>query len=160
MKWSELIGNATDVATSEEKYALYYFDRNDAIAEIVIRLLLNEDRKSVDIGKQMCALFHKAHIPDGEDHLHFLVKGHKIASINKNGTVNDKGHGTTLLRLALNNAASHYPGFKKPRDGLIEQLMADPYRQFNEGFTPGTLLIPRPVQLQSLAMFSRLAFNS
>lgn len=44
-------------------FAFYHFESDDAVAETVIRLLLNEEKPRVDLGKGRSILFHQAHVP-------------------------------------------------------------------------------------------------
>jgi hypothetical protein len=118
-----------------EKLVIYHFDQDDPIAEFIVRALLNEHRSSVDLGKGRSILCHKAHVPNTEDHLHFLVKGAKIAAINKSGSAHDGSHGAELQRWALDGMRQYYPNFTVPPEGLIEALMGEsPSRLLTEAF--------------------------
>ncbi|KQI72390.1 hypothetical protein AN191_09805 [Loktanella sp. 5RATIMAR09] len=103
-----------------ETVVFYHFDETDRTAEVVIRLLLNEAKPRVDLGKGRAIIHHKAHIPNNQDHLHFEVKGTRFAAINKDGTAHDRSHGIKLQRWAVDGASKHYPDFRVPKDGLIE----------------------------------------
>lgn len=107
---------------TQARYAIYHYATGDQVAELVLNELLNEAKQYVDLGKGRSIMFHKAHIPDGQDHLHFRVDGAKIAAVNKDGSAHDRSHGVQLQRWAMDGAKSHYPDFKLPKDGLIEQL--------------------------------------
>jgi hypothetical protein len=104
---------------------IYHFETADRVAEVIVRLLLNEAKPFVDLGKGRAILHHKAHIPNTQDHLHFRVKGTNIAAINKDGSAHDKSHGIELQKWATVGAKKHYPDFKIPKDGLIESIFAD-----------------------------------
>jgi hypothetical protein len=133
--------------TPAEKLIIYHFAHGDAVAELIVRALLNEQRPSVDLGKGRSIIFHKSHVPNTEDHLHFLVKGAKIAAINQSGSAHDKSHGVQLQRWALDGMRQHYPEFKPPPDGLIEALMSDgsPHA-LNEAFDPNKELLSRSIR--------------
>jgi hypothetical protein len=138
-------------AKSHERFVFYHFDPADRVAEVVIRLLLNEEKPSVELGKGRSILFHKAHVLNTQDHLHFQVKGAKIAAVNKDGTAHDQSHGFKLQKWAMEGAAKHYPDFKIPKDRIIEQLMAEPGNQvLNEGFVGGDINIPLAIQTLAL----------
>lgn len=134
-----------------QRMVIYHFEQSDEVAETIVRLLLNEEKPSVDLGKGRRILFHIAHVPTGEDHLHFRVKGKNIAAINKSGTAHDKSHGVKLQRWALDGMEQHYPGFKRPVDGVIECLMGKPtaggIQTLNENFTRKEVLLPRARRL-------------
>ena len=107
------------------KLVIYHFDADDAVARQLVFEVLTEAKKSVDLGQGKSIVHHKAHIPDGQDHLQFMVKGRKVYSVNKDGTAHDRSHGKKMQRWALDGAAAHYPGFKMPDDGLIEAILAN-----------------------------------
>jgi hypothetical protein len=133
-------------------YAFYYFDTSDNVAETVIRLLLNEDKSRVDLGQNKSIIFHRAHTEVNQDHLHFLVKGDKIAAVNRDGTAHDSSHGVRLQKWALNGAAQHYPEFRMPKDGLIERLMVEAGAQMlNEEIGGANVLIPRAVITEAIS---------
>ena len=119
----ELRASWSGRASNAEKLVIYHFDQDDPVAESTVRSLLNEQHPRVDLGKGRSIIFHRAHIPSTEDHLHFLVKGAKIAAINQSGTAHDRSHGVQLQRWALDGMQQYYPDFKLPPDGLIEALM-------------------------------------
>ena len=108
-----------------ERVAVYHFATVDLIASAILTSLLMEALPRVDLGKGRSIMFHKAHVPGTEDHLHFLVKGSKIAAINKSGAAHDRSQGVELQKWAINGARQHYPDFNIPDDGLIEQLYSD-----------------------------------
>lgn len=105
-----------------ERLAIYHFATDDAVAALLIHTLLTEAVPSVDLGKGRSIMFHKAHVPNTQDHLHFLVKGDKFAAINKDGSAHDASHGIKLQRWAIDGAKQYYPDFKMPKGGLIEQV--------------------------------------
>ncbi|QNL18856.1 hypothetical protein HXX25_05545 [Hyphobacterium sp. CCMP332] len=117
-----LIETIKSITDPEPVFIFYHFDVGDRDAEILIRLLLREAKPYVDLGKGRAIMHHKAHIPNGQDHLHFRVKGSCIAAINKDGSAHDQSHGKTLQKWAMDGARAHYPDFVVPPDGLIEQL--------------------------------------
>lgn len=124
----------------------YHFETTDRVAEVVIRLLLNEAKPYVDLGKGRAILHHKAHIPNTQDHLHFRVKGTNIAAINKDGSAHDKSHGVELQKWATDGAKKHYPDFHVPKDGLIESIFSDDTALLTETTNHGWVLLSREVQ--------------
>lgn len=128
-----------------EKLVIYHFAQDDPVAEFIVRALLNEQRPAVDLGKGRSMLFHKAHVPNTEDHLHFFVKGARIAAINRSGTAHDGSHGVQLQRWALDGIKQHYPDFTLPPNGLIEALMSNNLSQqlLTEAFDENTVLVSR-----------------
>lgn len=104
---------------------IYHFETADRVAEVIVRLLLNEAKPYIDLGKGRAILHHKAHIPNTQDHLHFRVKGTNIAAFNKDGSAHDKSHGIQLQKWATDGAKKHYPDFNIPTDGLIESIFSD-----------------------------------
>ena len=141
MKVAEILGEVIR-RKSRPKLAIYHFDSEDLIAPIIIRALLCEALPSVDLGKGRSIIFHKAHTGEGQDHLHFRVKGATISSVNRDGSAHDRSHGIQLQRWATDGAKAHYPGMKMPPKGLIEQLVIEPdASQFlTEGAGPRTLI--------------------
>ncbi len=145
----------------KEIFVLYHFNPDDRTAEKVIRLLLNEDKRRVDFGQGRTIIFHRATVPNTFDHLHFQVKGTNIAAINRDGTAHDRSHGIKLQRWALDGMANHYPGFKPPKDGIIESLMAAPLSpgsqvlNENECFIEGATMIPRAVLILAVEAASK-----
>ncbi len=133
-----------------QRMVIYHFEESDVVAQAIVRLLLNEEKPSVDLGKGRSILFHTAHVPTGEEHLHFRVKGKNIAAINKSGTAHDKSHGVKLQRWALDGMEQHYPDFKRPVDGVVECLMGKPtaggIQTLNEDFTPEEMLLSKAIR--------------
>lgn len=124
----------------------YHFDASDRVAEVVVRLLLNEAKPYVNLGKGRAILHHKAHIPDTQDHLHFRVKGTNIAAINKDGSAHDKSHGVKLQKWATNGAKMHYPDFHIPDDRLIESIFSEDVALLTEAADCKQVLLSREVQ--------------
>lgn len=124
----------------------YHFETTDRVAEVVIRLLLNEAKPYVDLGKGRAILHHNAHIPNTQDHLHFRVKGTNIAAINKDGSAHDKSHGVTLQKWATDGAKRYYPDFHIPKDGLIESIFSDDAALLIEAKDCGQMLLSPEVQ--------------
>jgi hypothetical protein len=134
----------------QDRYAIYHYATGDQVAELVLNELLNEAKKYVDLGKGRSIMFHKAHIPDGQDHLHFRVDGAKIAAVNKDGSAHDRSHGVQLQRWAIDGAKAHYPDFKLPKDGLIEQLHMPEDRTLLLEAVEGRVLVSKAVRLLAL----------
>lgn len=124
----------------------YHFDTSDRVAEVVIRLLLNEAKPYVDLGKGRAIMHHKAHVPKTQDHLHFRVKGTNIAAINKDGSAHDKSRGVQLQKWATDGAKQHYPDFHIPDDGLIESIFAEDAVLLTEAAEHGQVLVSLEVQ--------------
>lgn len=124
----------------------YHFDTSDRVAEVVIRLLLNEAKPYVDLGKGRAIMHHKAHVPNTQDHLHFRVKGTNIAAINKDGSAHDKSHGVQLQKWATDGARQHYPDFHIPDGGLIESIFAEDAVLLTEAQDHGQVLLSPEVQ--------------
>ena len=124
----------------------YHFETTDRVAEVLIRLLLNEAKPYVDLGKGRAILHHKAHIPNTLDHLHFRVHGTNIAAINKDGSAHDKSHGVTLQKWATDGAKKHYPDFHIPKAGLIESIFSDDAALLTEATDHGQVLLSPEVQ--------------
>ena len=150
MRWKEIV---TPVEANEalppgggfhERLVIYHFSPADEHAQAVIEQLLSEEKKYVDVGKGRALMFHKAHVPNTDDHLHFVVKGAKVAALNKDGTAHDQSHGFQMQKWAIDGIKKHYPGFTIPKEGLIEQIMGKPEAGIlNEGFTAGEILMPK-----------------
>lgn len=138
--------DALEMARKPPTLVIYHFDTGDALAELVLTAMLNEAKSVVDLGKGRSIMFHKAHVPGGQDHVHFRVKGSSIAAVNADGTAHDRSHGIKLQRWALDGAKTHYPHIKMPKDGLIEQLIASD-RQLLVESENGPLLDPSSLRL-------------
>lgn len=124
----------------------YHFETSDRVAEVVIRLLLNEAKPYVDLGKGRAIMHHKAHVRNTQDHLHFRVKGTNIAAVNKDGSAHDKSHGVQLQKWAMDGARQHYPNFRIPDDGLIESIFSDDTALLTEATVHGRILLSPKVQ--------------
>lgn len=114
-----------EVAASHSLRAFYHFASDDSVASALLAELLNEGCQTKDLGKGRSIMFHRAHVPVGQDHIHFLVKGKKVAALNRDGTAHDKSHGYQMLQWQMDGLAKHHPGFALPKTGLIEQLTTD-----------------------------------
>jgi hypothetical protein len=97
-----------------EQLVIYHVATDDRVAELVVRGLLLEAIPRVELGKGRSILFHKAHVPNTQDHLHFVVKGDKIAAVNKSGRAHDQSHGYQLQKWALDGAKKYDPDFIMP----------------------------------------------
>lgn len=124
----------------------YHFETSDHVAEVVVRLLLNEAKPYVDLGKGRAIIHHKAHIPDCQDHLHFRVKGTNIAAINKDGSAHDKSHGIQLQKWAMDGMRQHYPAFRIPEQGLIESIFSNEPELLTEEHGRGQVLLSPDLQ--------------
>ncbi|VVT32798.1 conserved hypothetical protein [Roseovarius sp. EC-HK134] len=138
------------VAEGKSTYTVFYhFEITDRVAEVVVRLLLNESKPYVELGKGRAILHHKAHIPDTQDHLHFRVKGTNIAAINKDGSAHDKSHGVMLQKWATNGAKKYFPDFHIPDDGLIESIFCDEVTLLTEEADHGQVVLSPDVQSEA-----------
>jgi len=110
---------------------IYHFDSGDELAASTARTLLdlNEGQNPIDLGKGRSILYHAAHVKPGQSHLHFRVKGANVAALNMDGTAHDQSHGIKLQKWALDGMEKHFPNFKRPTDGLIEQFMTPSARR-------------------------------
>jgi hypothetical protein len=146
----ELIDKAEN---RNEVLVFYHFEEGDNAAEMIVRLILNEEKASVDLGQGRRMLFHKARVPNTQDHIHFQVKGANIAALNKDGTAHDRSHGIQLQKWALDSMATHYPNFRRPKDGIIESLAevtkATDLQVITEGFEE-RILLPMEVMTSAL----------
>ncbi|QDC08767.1 hypothetical protein FHY55_05735 [Oceanicola sp. D3] len=133
-------------AQRSTRTVFYHFDTSDRVAEVVIRLLLNEAKPYVDLGKGRAIMHHKAHVRNTQDHLHFRVKGTNFAAINKDGSAHDKSHGVQLQKWAMDGMRRHYPGFHIPDDGLIESIFAEDLVLLTEAQDHGRVLLSPEVQ--------------
>ena len=137
---------AKEKAQRSTRTVFYHFDTSDRVAEVVISLLLNEAKPYVDLGKGRAIRHHKTHIPDTQDHLHFLVKRTNIAAINKDGSAHDRSHGVQLQKWATDGAKKNFPDFHIPDDGLLESLFAEDAVLLSEAQDHGNVLLPAEVQ--------------
>jgi hypothetical protein len=134
--------------SGREGIVIYHFDASDHDARRLVEEVLTEAKKSVDLGQGKCIIHHKAHIPDGQDHLHFEVRGRTVYAVNKDGTAHDRSHGKTMQRWALDGAAAHYPTFKMPPGGLIEEILGNGKLELlTEGVDESKVLIPKARRL-------------
>lgn len=106
-------------------WIIYHLHPNDSISRTVLDRLLNEAKKSVDLGQGRMIYHHKAHIPGGQDHLHFHAREGQLYALNKDGSAHDQSHGRTMHNWAINGMKQHYSGFTVPSKGIIENLYAD-----------------------------------
>ncbi|WP_157678479.1 hypothetical protein [Mesorhizobium sp. WSM1497] len=127
-------------------YVFYHLSEDDLEAQQTI-LLLMEAKPYVDLGKGRRIMYHTAHIPDGQDHLHFVVNGKKIAAVNRDGTAHDRSHGIQLQKWALKGAKANYPYMKMPPDGLIENLYAVSDRRLLTEAVDDHRVAPRALQI-------------
>lgn len=116
-----------EVEASKTRFAFYHYASDDAIAATLLESIFNESTQTKDLGKGRSMMFHRAHVDGGQDHVHFLVKGSKITALNRDGSAHDRSHGHQLLQWQINGLRQHQRNFALPKDGLIEQLMADDF---------------------------------
>lgn len=128
MRISEIMDKAREDGSEREAYACYHVDADDALGLFVMRHFLGEARKEVDLGKGRRMLFHRAHTPDDQDHVHFMVKGAKVYALNRDGSAHDRSHGVKMQRWAVDGLKKHHADFTLPPDNLIEALIANPER--------------------------------
>jgi hypothetical protein len=106
-------------------YIVHHFATDDAEAYAGLRYL-EESGRRFDLGQGRSILFHRAHVPNTQDHLHFLQNGRKLYALNRDGTAHDASHGTQMHRWAMDAVKDRYSDFVIPNVGLIEAM-------FNEG---------------------------
>ena len=104
-----------------DNFIFHYFDTNDAEAVEALRYL-EESGRRFDLGKGRAVIFHRAHVPNTQDHLHFEQRGHTLYAMNRDGSAHDGSHGKQMHRWAVDAVKDRYPGFKLPKDGLIETM--------------------------------------
>ena len=105
---------------TQEKFVFFHFKSGDTVAKFILANLLVEDRKHVDLGKGREVFYHTAHVPRGQDHLHFYQNDSKLYALNRDGTAHDASHGKKMSRWATDAVKDNYPGFTLPKGGLIE----------------------------------------
>ena len=122
MRISELVSAEK---SAKRNSPIFHFDSVDgtALATVLTLLDLSEAHKPIELGKGRAILYHPAHVKPGQPHLHFTVKGQKVAAINLDGTAHDQSHGIRLQRWALDGLKAHFPHFNRLEDGLIEHFM-------------------------------------
>ena len=139
-------------------FVFYHFDKADVTAETIVRLILNEEKPSADLGQGRRILFHKAHVPNTQAHIHFQVKGANIAAVNKDGSAHDRSHGIQLQKWAIDGMTNHYPNFNSPKKGIIEKLIvktnATGSQILNES-GGAFVLISKAVMLQAVAIATK-----
>lgn len=142
-----LIKRLREIEQGADHYVYYHYSSDDALAEFIVTNLLREAKEYVDLGKGRSLMFHKAHDGQGQDHVHFCVKKAKVYAINQDGTAHDRSHGVKMQRWALDGLEKNYPEFKRPKDGLIEALLAGPSGpMLTEGAGAADVLVPPEVQ--------------
>lgn len=125
-RFSEYLADVEEEKGSQQRYAFYHFETEDILARFILACMLNEQRKHVDLGKGREIFFHKAHVPPGQDHLHFSQSGAKLYAVNRDGTAHDASHGKQMARWSIEGMRDTYPDFTVPTGGLIEALMDAP----------------------------------
>jgi hypothetical protein len=118
-----LLQKAGQRTSSEPTYILHHFDPADVDARDFVRLYLVEGGRTFDLGQGRAVMFHRAHVPSGQDHLHFLIKRDKLYALNRDGTAHDASHGRQMHRWAMDAVRSRYPDFQLPPQGLIESML-------------------------------------
>lgn len=107
------------------KYILHHFDAADPDAQDFVRRYLVEGGRTFDFGQGRAVMFHRGHVPNSQDHLHFLLKGKKLYALNRDGTAHDASHGNQMHRWAMDAVQNRYPDFKIPPRGLIESMLME-----------------------------------
>ena len=106
-------------------YILHHFDAADSDARDFVRRYLVEGGRTFDLGQGRAVMFHRGHVPNSQDHLHFLLKGKKLYALNRDGTAHDASHGSQMHRWAMDAVQNRYPDFKVPPRGLIESMLME-----------------------------------
>jgi hypothetical protein len=104
-------------------HVFHHFLAEDLIASRFVRQYLEESGKRRDFGQGRSVVFHRAHIPDGQDHLHFFLRQQELYALNRDGTAHDTSHGAQLHRWAMDAIKQNYDGFRIPPKGLIESSL-------------------------------------
>ena len=116
---------ATTADRQQLTYILHHFDSADADARDFVRRYLVEGGRTFDLGQGRAVMFHRGHVPNSQDHLHFLLKGQKLYALNRDGTAHDASHGRQMHRWAMDAVQTRYPEFKVPPRGLIESMLME-----------------------------------
>ena len=101
---------------------LHIFDEGDADALAFVSRYLIEGGRTYSIGKGYSAVFHRAHTPGTQNHLHFYLKQNHLYSINQDGTAHDASHGLKMHRQATKWISKEFPNFTVPPKGIIESM--------------------------------------
>ena len=122
---STLLEKLAQLSNSEPTYILHHFVKADADAQDFVRRYLVEGGRTFDLGQGRAVMFHRGHVPNSQDHLHFLLNGQKLYALNRNGTAHDASHGLQMHRWAMDAVRNRYPDFKLPSRGLIESMLME-----------------------------------
>jgi len=87
--------------------------------------LTEAQHRGFPLGGKYSAQLHKAHIPQGQDHLHIYSKKNQLFALNIDGTAHDSSHGTQIPNKVADALRQHYPEFVLPPDNFIESGPAD-----------------------------------
>ncbi|WP_372786001.1 hypothetical protein [Phenylobacterium sp.] len=102
-------------------YIVHHFSTDDAEANAAVHYL-EESGRRFDLGQGRSILFHRAHVPNTQDHVHFVQDGRKLYALNRDGTAHDASHGKQMHRWAMDAVKDRYQDFVIPKAGLIEAM--------------------------------------
>jgi hypothetical protein len=108
---------------ARDVYVLFHYREADAVAADRVRTYLVEGGKLILLGQGRAVRFDRAHVPGGQDHLHFLQKGDNLYALNRDGTAHDKSHGVQMFNWSIDHIQKTYPDWTIPKDGLIEAML-------------------------------------
>lgn len=67
-------------------------------------------------------VYHKAHIPDGQDHIHVHQRNNQLFALNVDGTAHDNSHGTRIPNRIADGLRRHFPDVTLPPNNFIESV--------------------------------------
>jgi hypothetical protein len=121
-----LVSDITDPTFDE-----VYFAIDEYTIHLVFRTgempipLTEAQHRGFPLGGKYSAQLHKAHIPQGQDHLHIHSKKNQLFALNTDGTAHDGSHGAYIPNKVADAIRQHYPDFILPPDNLIESVPFD-----------------------------------
>ena len=92
--------------------------------EIPMTLMEAKHRGDPLIGKYSAKL-HKAHIPQGQDHLHVYAKNNELFALNIDGSAHDRSHGNNIPNRVADAIVKKYSEFTLSPGNIIESAPAD-----------------------------------
>lgn len=145
------------LAQSEQQKPCFIFHHhraNDSEAAEFLRMFLTEG-KTIRLAGGKAAVFHRAHTPSTQDHLHFYLKQNQLYAINKDGTAHDASHGLKLHNWAVDLVKSEYPNFKIPPTNVIESMFAAGYQLIVEASARRQPLLTKTTMIATERMAAR-----
>ena len=154
-----LLDKLAQIEHMHEVYVFFHYDEHDVIAKRAVRQYLCEGGKTLQLGKGRSVRFDRAHVPGGQDHLHFLQKGNNLFALNRDGTAHDRSHGIQMAKWTMDYIKTNHPEWTVPKNGLIEAMLARDEKTYlieaNESSGAPVLLDPRQlIAAENLASIS------